>query len=159
MSIPKSALACGTPVNVRCPYPHCSTLLTVTPGAPPTLPSVRQCAVSKRLLERALKYAGDTHTVADLEEAIALGTMQSWPGPHSLVITQVVTYPQLKELRVCLAAGRMKEIEQITPIMLAWGRQRGCTRAVFAGRRGWLRAFPAKSGWTESTLIIMERSL
>ncbi len=159
LSVPTHALSLGRPVNVRCPRPACDTLLTLTPGAGSKSGLGGRDGVPDRLLERALRYAGSTHSLADIDEALANGTMQCWPCLHSVVITQVVSYPRLKELRVCLAAGRLKEIEAITPVMLDWARKQGCTRAVFAGRRGWLRAFPAKSGWTESTLTIMERSL
>jgi hypothetical protein len=116
-------------------------------------------AARREQITRALWFAGDTHTADDVLAQVARGELQLWEGEHSIVVTQILTYPRLKELCFFLAAGRMEEMKRLSPIILQWGRKQGCRRAVFAGRPGWARTFLTKEdGWT-SPMVVFEKEL
>lgn len=111
------------------------------------------------LVEAALVYSGGSHTVDDVQQMIDSGEAMLWEGPHSLVVTQVDVQPKEKALHFFLAAGRMQELDAMTPIILEWGSSQGCTKARLVGRKGWARSFLAHTGWSDSGLVIMEKSL
>jgi len=107
----------------------------------------------------ALRRTGDHHTYEDVAAMIADGDAQFWPYLHSCVVTEVLVEPDHKRLHFFLAAGRRHELEAMQPVILEWGRSRGCTRATLVGRKGWQRSFLAQSGWTVSPLVLMERGI
>lgn len=110
-------------------------------------------------LERALAVDGGTHTLEDLIKGVERGLFQVWHGVHSIVVTQIMQTPQRRDLVVFIAAGLLEEIQELEPIILEWGAQQGCKRAVFAGRKGWARSFLTRdSGWRE-TLVVIEKEL
>jgi hypothetical protein len=110
-------------------------------------------------IEAALLYAGHTHRFEDVLELIAAGHVQCWPGPASVVITELCSFPLTKSLNIWLAGGNLAEIEQMEPHILAWGRSQGCATATFTGRRGWARTFLThRAGWSES-LVMFSKSL
>jgi hypothetical protein len=110
-------------------------------------------------IQSALDYAGDTHTVDDVADMIAAGRAFLWPGPASVIVTELVEHPRQKLLHFFLAAGVRRELAAMTPYILAWGRSQGCTRASLVGRKGWQRTFLKDTGWAVSDLVIMERAL
>lgn len=110
-------------------------------------------------IERALVYAGGTHTVDDVLEMIAAGTVQAWPGPRSIIVTELVEYPRLRCLHVFLAGGNKTELEAMAPVVLQWGAEQGCQRASLCGRKGWARTFLTRQGWTVTDRIQMECAL
>lgn len=97
-------------------------------------------------IERALEYAGGSHTLADIEAGIASGNFQRWDGEDSTIITEIVATPQQKILRFFLAGGSLAEIEAMTPGILFWGLRQGCVKAELIGRHGWQRTFAQKLG-------------
>lgn len=116
-------------------------------------------ATYRPLIEAALAYEGGAHTVDDVIHAVADGTATAWYGPQSIIITQLDEQPRRKILHFFLAAGRMDELEAMTPGILRWGEEQGCTVARLVGRKGWTRSFLAHAGWTDTQLVIMERPL
>ena len=118
----------------------------------------QEFASRKAEIERALAYAGGTHTVEDCWDLIQQNKLQLWVGPHSVIITELEQYPQLKAVRFFLAAGRMDELQSMADSILDWARTEGCTRAGMIGRPGWARSWMAKDGW-KTTHIVMERDI
>lgn len=114
--------------------------------------------IATTMIERALAYAGGSHTLADIEQAVAEGTMQLWEGEDSALVTEIRETPQQKLLMFFLAGGNLGEIEAMLPPILEWGRSVGCTVAKFVGREGWERTFLQRQGW-KSGGIVMEKSL
>ena len=112
----------------------------------------------KKRLDRALGVAGNTHSPADVAEAVAEGRMQSWTRGDSLVVTEVLEYPRTKALNVFLAVGNLEEVLDLIPDMAAFGREHGCTRMRMQGRKGWARVLP-RIGWKEDKQVIYERAL
>lgn len=116
----------------------------------------------REYIERALEHAGGSHTFADVEQAVAEGRLQFWPGPHSVVLTEIIEYPQGLVLNYFIAGGGgpnpLAELEAMVPQIEAWGRERGCKRATFIGRKGWGRTFLTRTGW-RPTLEVFEKGL
>jgi hypothetical protein len=92
-------------------------------------------------IEAALYRNGGTHSFDDIQAGVAAGHYQFWPGVQSAMITEIIEYPKFKVLHCFLAGGNLAEIEVMVPVVEEWGREQGCTRAMFTGRRGWERSF------------------
>jgi len=112
----------------------------------------------RRYIEDALQYAGGTHTFEDVQQQVTAGTLQFWPGASSAIVTEVLEYPRQKVVHVFLAGGTLHELERMYPLIFAWAREQGCTRATLLGRKGWERTFLARQGWTPR-LVALERSI
>lgn len=115
-------------------------------------------SVYKRYIEGALEYASGTHTFEDVADAVAAGQLQFWPGPNSVVITEILDHPRSRALNFFLAGGNLAELEAMYPRIEAWGREQGCDIAVFTGRPGWERTFLVRDGW-KRTLAVFEKPL
>lgn len=114
----------------------------------------------REYISSALSYGHEAHTVDDVCALVAAGDAQFWPGPHSVLITEVVTAPLCKTLHIWLAAGKDIELSAMLPGVIDWGRTQGCTRASLIGRKGWERApHLVATGWTKSDLIMMHRDI
>ena len=111
------------------------------------------------LVDAALAYEGRGHVFADVESSVRTGEAQAWYGPHSIIVTQIDEQPRKRILHFFLAAGQMDELEAMTPLVLEWGASQGCTTARLVGRRGWTRSFLARTGWHDTQLVLMERSI
>lgn len=99
-------------------------------------------------IERALKHADGSHTFDDVRDLVESGRLQFWPGPSSVVITEIIEYPRYKVLNFFLAGGNLVELEAMYPKIEEWGRSVGCDRAALTGRKGWERSFlTQKEGW------------
>lgn len=109
----------------------------------------------RRYIEDALVYAGGTHTFEDVQAQVAAGTLQFWPGVSSAIVTEIVEFPRQRRLHFFLAGGTLHELEAMLPLILAWGRERGCTTTTLVGRPGWERTFLKRLGWVQ-TLVVLE---
>ena len=95
----------------------------------------------------ALEYSAGTHTIDDVADGILEGKFQCWEGKESIIITEIVVYPRLKDLHFFLAGGDLDEISHMEPIIAAWGKSLGCTRVSLAGRKGWQKSFLKERGY------------
>lgn len=111
-----------------------------------------------RRLGRALQIAGGTHTPADVAQAVKDGRMQAWTKGESLVVTEVLQFPQANALNVFLAVGNLDEVMSIQPRIEAFGKAHGCKVLRMEGRKGWRKVLP-RYGWNEDSKVIYERAL
>jgi hypothetical protein len=96
-------------------------------------------------LDAALAHAGRTHSLADVKAAIERGEARLWPGARSALVAAVEQDPGELRLLVWLAGGARDELEdELLPLAEAWGRARGCRRALVIGRDGWQRTLRNK---------------
>ena len=72
---------------------------------------------------------------------------QLWYGVDSIIITEIEQTPQLKVMHFFLAGGNLEELEVMYPLVVEWGINIGCDRAVLVGRKGWDRSFLKRDGW------------
>lgn len=113
----------------------------------------------RRQIEAALKHADDSHSFEDIVAGVEAGQLQFWPGPNSVIITEIQTYPRYRALNFFLAGGNIRELEAMYTPIERWAQERGCDRAIITGRKGWERSFlTAKQGW-QSKLTVYEKKL
>lgn len=126
------------------------------PGENAVIPPIENY---RRAIEEALVYTGGSHTYEDVVRLVEEGQMQYWPSAHSVVITEIIDYPQERILNFFLVGGgSLAEIEMMHEPLIEWGRTQGCTKAVMTGRPGWGRTFLTREGW-EPTLQVYEREI
>lgn len=113
----------------------------------------------RRQIEAALKYTHGSHTFDDVCELVAQGKLQFWPGPHSVIMTEILQFPRYRAVNFFLAGGVMEELMAMEPRVLDWAKTQGCTRAVLSGRKGWERSFLTRTGWEVQELVVLEKSL
>ena len=102
----------------------------------------------------ALEYSGGTHKIEDIAEGIRRGQFQLWPGKDSAVVTEIIVYPQLKDLHYFLAGGDLDELRLMRPLIEQWGKSIGCSRVSLAGRKGWERTFLKDEGYEPKWFIL-----
>lgn len=110
-------------------------------------------------LAAALAYSGGSHTLDDIADGMAAHLYQYWPGPDSVIVTEIVVSPRLKTLNFFLAGGAMHELQAMTPDIEHWGRAHGCTLATLTGRPGWARTWLVKDAGYRPTHTVFEKAL
>ncbi len=110
-------------------------------------------------IEAALKYGGGTHTFDDVAALVETGKAQYWPGPHSVIITEISQHPQKRVLHFWLAGGNLAELERMIPGIEEWGKGEGCTAASMTGRLGWQKVTFLKRGGWKTNLVVMDKEL
>lgn len=106
------------------------------------------------VLQRAIDRTDGLYELEHVWEEIDLGGAQFWPGPNSVVVTKIETYPTgVKTITGWLAAGDFEEVQGIRKTIKEWARGQGCTRFYIVGRRGWLRSL---DGFQEKQTIMYE---
>jgi hypothetical protein len=102
----------------------------------------------------ALEYSGGSHAVEDIADGIRRGRFQLWPGADSVIVTEIIVYPQLKDLHFFLAGGDLDELRLMQPLIESWGKDMGCSRVSLAGRRGWERTFLRDRGYEPKWFVM-----
>ena len=105
-------------------------------------------------VEAALEYSGGTHGIEDIAEGLKSGRFQLWPADDSVVVTEIIVYPRLKNLHFFLAGGDLDELRLMRPIIESWGKEIGCSRVSLAGRKGWERTFLKGEGYEPKWFIL-----
>lgn len=105
-------------------------------------------------VEAALEYSGGTHGIEDIAEGLKKGRFQLWPANDSVVVTEIIVYPQLKDLHYFLAGGDLDELKMMRPLIESWGKSIGCTRVSLAGRPGWQKTFLKDEGYEPKWFIL-----
>lgn len=94
-----------------------------------------------------MSEAGGTHSFDDLLLEVNHPHVHVWDcGGEAVAVTNLLIYPQLREMRIWIAAGSMKAIHATEPHVEAYALSLQCSRLVTTGRPGWVRA-NAKNGW------------
>jgi hypothetical protein len=108
-------------------------------------------------IEEALDHADGSHSFEDVKAAVDEGQLFFWSGPNSVIITEIIEYPQYKTLHFFIAGGKLAELEAMYPLVEEWGRTQGCDRATLAGRKGWERSFlTQRENWLPK-LVVYEK--
>jgi hypothetical protein len=111
--------------------------------------------VLHKRLTKALKLAGNTHTIEDIQHAVARGEMQCFVHENSFVLTEIATTPRAKYLNVFLAVGDLS-LMALQKDLNEFAEKSGCSWMQTLGRHGWKTVLP-KYGWKPThTLFINE---
>lgn len=103
-------------------------------------------------LQRALDAAGNTYTLDDLRALIAARGAQLWRvNECSVIVTEIIQYPQKRVLNVFLAAGELGPILDAVPDLEAFAKDMKCDWIELTGRRGWLRKL---NGWRPKSVTM-----
>lgn len=80
---------------------------------------------------------------------------------EAAVITEIVRYPRLNELRIWLIGGRNMAAwaKEGLEMVEAFARANGCAFATGYMRRGWLRVGNAATGGWSETGVTLEKRL
>ena len=105
-------------------------------------------------VEAALEYSGGTHDFDDIVEMVGKNQLQVWPATQSIVLTEIIVYPRLKNLHYFLAGGDLDELSRMRPMIESWGKSLGCTRVSLAGRRGWAKTFLKNEGYSPQWTVL-----
>lgn len=105
-------------------------------------------------VEAALEYSGGTHGIEDIAEGLKKGRFQLWPADDSVVVTEIIVYPRLKNLHFFLAGGDLDELRLMRPLIEQWGKSMGCTRVSLAGREGWSKTFLRDEGYKPKWFVL-----
>ena len=105
-------------------------------------------------VEAALEYSGGTHHFEDILEMVKDSRLQVWPANESIVLTEIIVYPRLKNLHYFLAGGDLDELSRMRPLIESWGKSIGCTRVTLAGRRGWQKSFLQDEGYSPQWSVL-----
>lgn len=113
-----------------------------------------ELARCRQWIESALEYAGGTHKFDDIAAGVLSNRFQLWPNHNSAVVTEIVVYPQLKDLHYFLAGGNLDELKAMRPVIEDWAKSVGCTRVTLAGRKGWERTFLKDEGYMPEWFVL-----
>jgi hypothetical protein len=105
-------------------------------------------------VEAALEYSGGTHHFEDVLDMVKDSRLQVWPATKSIVLTEIIVYPRLKNLHYFLAGGDLDELSRMRPMIESWGKSVGCTRVTLAGRRGWSKTFLQDEGYSPQWSVL-----
>ena len=108
-------------------------------------------------VEAALEYSGGTHDFDDIVEMVGRNQLQVWPATQSIVLTEIIVYPRLKNLHYFLAGGDLDELSRMRPMIESWGKSLGCTRVSLAGRRGWAKTFLKDEGYSPQWTVLAKK--
>ena len=90
-------------------------------------------------IQAALVYAGHSHTLQDVWQAITNNRAAFFPLEKSAIVVEIVDYPQRATCRIWLAGGEMEELIEAEKDICIWARERGCDSMEIIGRKGWER--------------------
>lgn len=102
----------------------------------------------------ALEYAGHSHTLQDVWQAVTNKQAAFFPLEKSAIVVEIVDYPQRATCRIWLAGGDMEELIEAEKDICIWARERGCDSMEIIGRKGWERQL--KDYNAASTVLIKE---
>ena len=113
------------------------------------------------LLDKVQEHTEGEVESDDFLEPLTHGDMQLWIATEdknlrSVMITQIIPYPQKQVLRVISLAGSdFKKLNQFQAMLESFAIRTGCTSLELWGRRGWRKLLP---DW-ESNYIVYTKDL
>jgi hypothetical protein len=99
-------------------------------------------------LDGAAKYTHGRYTVEDIKERLLKGDQQLWIAfedttIYGCVVTEVITYPQMKTLMLHFTGGKEfnKWHKPILETLKLFAKENLCDAIEFFGRSGWAKLF------------------
>lgn len=99
---------------------------------------------------KAIDATHGTHTEDDVLAMILAGQLKLTTSEKSAIVTEVCKYPRLSALNAFLCAGKLSDILDHEPTLIALAKEHGCSRVTFGGLPKWEAAMcqkPNGPGW------------
>lgn len=109
-----------------------------------------------RLLAKALKAGGDTHSLEDILSEIKSGHKQSFALGKTWVITQVLDFPRRRVLELFLVVGHGDDLPALEEQITEYARSIGADFIRTSGRPGW-KKHAKQMGWELSHVVYTKR--
>jgi len=109
-------------------------------------------------VNRALGYAR-TYNAAEMAGEVLAGRAQLWQEGEAMIVTQLDEKPRETILRFWIAAGELQDVLKLATKVYEWGREIGCKRAVFIGRKGWKKPLAAQGWEADKHMVLYEKEL
>jgi hypothetical protein len=108
----------------------------------------------RELISSALDYSTDAFNVDDIIEGILSGQLQLFTGKDSLLVTQVVFFPQKKSVNILIGAGELNElISMVENVVAPQAKDIGCKDLTLVGRKGWLKVLK-ETNWKQKYIYL-----
>jgi len=113
------------------------------------------------LLDRVQEHTEGEVGSEDFLEPLTQGDMQLWIATenknlHSVMITQIIPYPQKQVLRVIsLAGSEFEKLNEFQAMLESFAIRTSCSSLELWGRKGWKKLLP---DW-ESNYIVYTKDL
>jgi hypothetical protein len=108
------------------------------------------------LLAKVTEHTEGEITTEDYIEPLSLGEMQLWIAVkdeelHSVMVTQIIPYPQKRILRILAIAGsEFKALYKFKDMVESFAIRSGCSALELWGRKGWKKLLP---DWKDSYIV------
>ena len=90
-------------------------------------------------IQAALDVGGNTHNVEHIGDAIRDQRMQFWAAEDACIVTEILEFPNYKNIHVFLAGGSLERIMHMRPDIERFGKYVGCKHLTINGRKGWAK--------------------
>jgi hypothetical protein len=108
-------------------------------------------------LRAALRHAGDTHRLEDVQAMVLRGEAAFWPGRACALVSLVEEDPCERRTLIWLAGGDLDELRgELLPQVERHARDQACRRLLVIGRAGWERALKPQGFAPLARLIAKE---
>lgn len=107
---------------------------------------------------RSLAVAGGTHTADDILSAVDSGKMQVWGQGGTVVVTELIAFPQFNVIQIVTAFGALDDVMALSPAIEQFGRENGASQMRMIGRQGWLKVLP-NHGWQQDKRVLFVKDL
>lgn len=114
--------------------------------------TLRPDELTKRL-SRALEIGGNLHSPADIVAAVKEGRMQSFEKGQSVIVTEILGYPNGSVMNLYICVGNLEEILALLPEVEKFAKDHGCKMLHMGGRKGWAK-FADKLGWKHDRIVL-----
>ena len=82
----------------------------------------------------------ECHSLEDVKGYIEAGYAQLWTDADAAMVTEIITYPKGRTLRIWLAGGTYEGVRRCEAAAIEWAkREYGCRAVELTGRVGWRR--------------------
>ena len=113
-------------------------------------------AEKRRRFERALRFAGDTHTPADVIQKIKDGRARLFDEGETFAVCEVLVYPRKRFTNVWLTSGTLEDCHVLEPQIVTWAKENECSAMVATGRMGWQRV-AHQFGWRPQAIKFVKQ--
>lgn len=115
--------------------------------------SVKEWARLVPHISEALKYSNKSHDISDVWDAVKRGKAQFFPLENSVIVTEIVDYPNQSVCRIWLAGGDLDELMEAEKSVCKWAEELGCTGMEIIGRKGWSRKL---TDYKEASVVLVK---